>query len=46
MYFHLSVHNSLLLTVISGFGRLVHGQKMAKDRKLMAEDRDRAKDYC
>ena len=36
-----------LLTLISGFGRLVHGQKMAKDRYLMAKDsRDRTKDYC
>ena len=31
----LSVHNGPLLTFISGFGRLVHGQKMAKDRKTV-----------
>ena len=32
LVFHLSLHNSLLLTFISEFGRLVHGQKMARDR--------------
>ena len=40
LIFYLSVHNSPLLTFISGFGRLVHGQKMAKD------SRDRAKHAC
>ena len=40
LLFYLSVHNSPLLTFISGFGSLVRGQKMAKDRRY------RAKDYC
>ena len=38
LYFYLSVHNSPLLTFISGIWRLVRGQKIIKDRRYRAKD--------